>query len=260
MSIIEIQEIIGPKDGPCILVLTGVHGNEPCGVFALKQLETIQLNKGKIIFVVANKKALSKNKRFIDKDLNRSFEEIDETNEGKIVSELQPLLDSADFLLDIHSSNTNDPYIICREKYLEIAAVLPAEKVVVGLEQFHKGSSDEYIAKQNKPGICIECGSHTDPLSVDVAKKAISNILQSYGMVSGSNEMRQQKVFKATSIYQSKKSFRPRKKFQDFELLEKNSLIGTDDREKIVADKSSIILFVQEQETAGKECFVICEN
>jgi hypothetical protein len=96
-----------------ILILGGIHGNEPAGSKAIKQLmEEININNTKlnnrIIFVpYVNYCALQLNKRqvpFIG-DLNRKFPITEKYNEDKlhpIIKELLILIKQADFIIDFH--------------------------------------------------------------------------------------------------------------------------------------------------------------
>ncbi|HMR44582.1 MAG TPA: succinylglutamate desuccinylase/aspartoacylase family protein, partial [Saprospiraceae bacterium] len=74
----------GTERGPLLVCFGGMHGNETAGVQALelifKMLEMEpKVNpgfvfKGKMIGLLGNKKALERNMRFIEKDLNRQWE------------------------------------------------------------------------------------------------------------------------------------------------------------------------------------------
>lgn len=66
----------GAGDGPTLVVIAGIHGNEPSGIFAFLQLlaELDELNcpiKGRIVGLAGNLAALQRGVRFIDVDLNR---------------------------------------------------------------------------------------------------------------------------------------------------------------------------------------------
>lgn len=71
-----IGSYAGSDSGPVIILLCGIHGNENAGVFAaydiIARLEDEQPDfTGKVIALAGNLQALSVNRRYIDKDLNR---------------------------------------------------------------------------------------------------------------------------------------------------------------------------------------------
>src|SRR3989344_9145478 len=119
---IKVAEIMGKKKGENIVIMAGVHGNESFGVTALKEIiPSLSIEKGKITIIFANLEAIKQNKRFIEYNLNRCFfkeqaNKIKNTLEGRTAREIIPYLNQADYLLDIHSSNSKDsvPFMICQ--------------------------------------------------------------------------------------------------------------------------------------------------
>ena len=68
-----IRKIIGKNKGKKIAILGCVHGNEDYSLKVFKKLKKISLKSGEIDFYLVNEQAYSKKTRFIDTDLNRSF-------------------------------------------------------------------------------------------------------------------------------------------------------------------------------------------
>lgn len=69
---------IGNENGPTVVLIGGMHGNEPTGVIAIKQMieELRQANvplNGRVIGLVGNMGALARDERFITEDLNRMW-------------------------------------------------------------------------------------------------------------------------------------------------------------------------------------------
>jgi len=102
-------------DGPTILLLGGIHGNEPAGSYAIKNTITklnnkdIVLKKGKLICVPnVNYCGLRLNIRLIPfiGDLNRKFpkdlENINKINKCPITNKIVELVKQSDFILDFH--------------------------------------------------------------------------------------------------------------------------------------------------------------
>jgi len=73
----------GDGDGPLLIVIGAMHGNEPAGVRAiellLKMLEVEPIKnrdfslKGNVIGLIGNYQALQSKVRFIDRDMNRCW-------------------------------------------------------------------------------------------------------------------------------------------------------------------------------------------
>lgn len=66
----------GSDAGPTVVVIAGIHGNEPSGVFAyLDLLDELQQSNvrlsGRVVGLAGNLSALQQGVRFIDRDLNR---------------------------------------------------------------------------------------------------------------------------------------------------------------------------------------------
>jgi len=251
--------IDGNREGKTIAVVAGVHGNEKAGVEAIKSLLPFKINQGRLIFVIANEKAIEKNVRFIETDLNRLFNcKTPETMEKRIANKMKPLLNQADAMLDLHSSFSKDtfPFCICEENSVEVAKQLPGKIILTGLTKFHKGSTDEYMYKHGKIGICIECGYLNSKKARDIAKKAVRSFCIAFGIIKGRNRKKEQRILKATELYKNKSTFKLKKSFKDFEKV--NCLIGLDGKEKIKA--KGYILFAQSQKNPKKECFVIANE
>lgn len=92
-----------------ILILGGIHGNEPAGSIAIKQfMEEIKINNNRIILIpYVNYCALKLNKRFVPfiGDLNRKFPMTANYNENDlhpIIREILILINQADFIIDFH--------------------------------------------------------------------------------------------------------------------------------------------------------------
>ena len=77
---LSVQRILGEygagTSGPILIVVGGIHGNEPSGVPALQRIFAgLEENKpemcGRIVGLAGNRLALERGVRFIDQDLNR---------------------------------------------------------------------------------------------------------------------------------------------------------------------------------------------
>lgn len=160
------------KYGLTILGLT--HGNESAGVAVLNNVLSI-INSGglsldyPVVFALGNPWAALENKRFLERDLNRSFARHDDTLlEEKRADVLEKVLDESAFLVDFHqvSRPSDRPFFIFpynKPAYTFAREIMPAMTMVT-----HWGDSfssegmctDEYVNSKGGLGISIELGQN----------------------------------------------------------------------------------------------------
>jgi len=216
-----LERIIGRythgAQGPLLIVLSAIHGNEPAGVKALdylfKMLEVEPITNpgfqfhGEIIGLIGNLKALQLNKRFIDHDLNRIWTKDLEEEQGLRIHEQQEkqqiieIIDHAIRLnperpiviLDLHTTSSDGGIFTIPGKghvSLEIAKGLHAP-VILNMLTDIKGTIMEYYNEENLGltihSLTFESGSHTDPLSTNRAIAAIINCMRHLDMVNSTD-------------------------------------------------------------------------
>lgn len=180
-----------------ILIFWCIHWNEICWELAslevIKMIEEKQINlkSGKITFVpTANPKAREIMQRYVDENLNRVFKEHKnpQTNEQKLANILTKLVKENDILLDIHSTHSDDePFVFLDyndEENNKLAKACLVENILVGWPEIYEKSdaSDTcfYAKNNNKVWVTLECWNHYKKESIEVAKKAILNVLATY--------------------------------------------------------------------------------
>lgn len=256
----------GKLPGKTLAVFAGIHGNEKVGIFALQKiLKKIKIKKGIVYFVFANPPAISKNKRLVNKNLNRLFfkENNDTTFEDKRARQLMSILDRCDALLDIHSYNSRsgDQFAICEPKAYPILRHMNFPIVVSGFSSIGHGT-DGYMHKVGKIGICIECGTTNKAKKfTPLAIQSVYQFLQYYGAIDTLVEMNTavQLYLSAKKILHKKtKNFAFSKKFKDFEKLKLGNIFAIDGVLKHRAGKDEYILFPRENGKIGSEVCVIC--
>ncbi|MBL1434440.1 succinylglutamate desuccinylase/aspartoacylase family protein [Candidatus Wolfebacteria bacterium] len=263
-----ISVMTGLSTGKRLVVMVGTHGNETCGPLMLRErFSEIQIQRGEVIFIEGNPRAIEENVRYIDENLNRMFRAVDsysakerESYEFKRAQELKPLLSSCDALLDIHSSGTKDtvPFVICEQNSFEIVKEFPFEIVSYGFDQIEPGGTDTYVNENGGNGICIECGYHYDPKAKDRSWESLKDFLIINGAIDGElNTPRDQMVVNSNYLYKTKVNFRLHKYFADFEEIREGDFIGTDGNEKIHAPKDGLIIFARNREDSGEEAFIV---
>ncbi len=119
-----------------ILVIGGMHGNEPLGLELVKQLQRRPI--ANVDVVLANEQAIQANARFIEQDLNRSFpgDASSAHYEQRRAAELSVLCKNYDVVLDFH--NTYCPDNDCsfvgestNEMLLAVSSELGLKRVIV---------------------------------------------------------------------------------------------------------------------------------
>jgi predicted deacylase len=100
----------GAARGPTLLVVAGIHGNEPAPPLAARALVTSEIDRGRLVIVPeANRAALAKKSRHTPGarflDLNRNFPIPGRRSaRGRLASELWRLVERErpDFVVDVH--------------------------------------------------------------------------------------------------------------------------------------------------------------
>jgi len=176
----------------CFMALT--HGNEVAGLAVINELAfalSYGLLKGplRLGLAVANSQAALKDKRFIERDLNRSFNltKAPELLEEKRARELEKGLVKCRYLIDFHQTieASSEAFAIFpyERACFELARSVASDLAIVTHwgKSFSKDGacSDEYVNKNGGVGITIELGqkgfsSYQEALGFRVAAKAIA--------------------------------------------------------------------------------------
>lgn len=213
-----IGEYINPRRGPMLICFGGMHGNETAGIEALENLFQLLNNEpkvnphfrftGQMIGIRGNLRALEKQKRFVQKDLNRQWTN---DNVNRIQHTPTHLLSYEDLeikeILDLirHKVHTYKPE---RLVFLDLhtttayggifsVATDDTESIRLGVEMHApvikgllkgiSGTTLHYFSKEhfhyNTVAITFESGQHNEQLSVNRAVAAIINCMRSLGMV-----------------------------------------------------------------------------
>jgi predicted deacylase len=170
------------QPGPHVVVNALTHGNELCGAYALLFVleHGLRPSRGKLTLSCANVAAFRRfdpeqpyQSRYVDEDFNRlwSPEVLDgprDSAELRRARELRPLIERADFLLDIHSMHLPcAPLMLCglQEKSLRLARRMayPAHLVCdeghqAGRRMRDHGAFDDPARPQ--AALLVECGQH----------------------------------------------------------------------------------------------------
>lgn len=193
---IKVDRIIGEKegkqDGPCLIFISGVHGNEPSGVFALNQvfqeLESMKIQiAGKIYGLCGNLWALERGERFHKQDLNRLWNEKstqrlennsfiptneDEKQQQQLFTTIQSILSSNKgpfYFFDLHTtSSKTQPFMTVNDSLLNRAFTkkYPVHSIL-GIEEYLGGPLLSYINELGYVSFGFEGGQHDSHASIE---------------------------------------------------------------------------------------------
>ena len=101
-------------EGMNVTISGGVHGNELLGIYLVKSLmnEPLEYPDLNVDFLLANPKAIKECRRYIDRDLNRSFNKQALSNDSELYEHerakvIKKRLEKCDFLIDLHTTTAN---------------------------------------------------------------------------------------------------------------------------------------------------------
>ncbi len=204
--------------GPLLVVIGAMHGNEPAGVLALETVFQMLDNeviknpgfvfRGSILGLIGNLDAFIASKRFINKDLNRSWSyeayksllnipaPLRTSEQNQIYEIIECIreeiyVSSPDHIivLDLHTTSAHGGIfsLITDDPISERMAIELHAPVIKGMLRGVQGSSIHFFHGANMgintTAIAFESGQHEDPMSVYRAIAAVINCLRTIGCV-----------------------------------------------------------------------------
>jgi predicted deacylase len=267
-----VHRLASGKPGPNALVVALTHGNEICGAIAVDRFLRmgVQPSRGTLTFAFANVAAFARfdtqnpfASRFVDEDFNRVWTPQALDGERRSVElararELRPVVDAADFLLDIHSMlEPSPPVMICGplDKGIRFAFELGIPEHVVsdtghanGTRMRDYGGFGDPSSPKN--ALLIECGQHWEKNAARVAWQALWRFLKAVNVVDASLAAREiepagpQKLIKVTeAVVANSPSFRFAKPFTGLEVVpHRGDVIAWDGEQPVRAPYDNCVL------------------
>jgi predicted deacylase len=181
----------GARPGPHVVIAALVHGNELCGAWALLRLLEREIRpwRGRLSLAFVNLAAFDafdptnpKASRYLDEDLNRVWSPATldgprRSRELERAREIRPLIERADFLLDIHSMQSAAPPLLLTgvtDKGRRLAAAMGFPGCIVADAGHRNGARIRDFGAFGDPdsprtAVLVECGQHWAKRSVRVA-------------------------------------------------------------------------------------------
>lgn len=184
----------GQEDGPFVILSAGIHGNEPSGVLALRNVFqkiaklNIQVN-GSLLAFIGNRTALNNYKRYSVVDLNRlwydeNLEKLHHQGFGghelnpdilemmkidELISAFENTASGKEhYFIDLHTTSAPSvPFAFADKNDSHIDTVLKFPlPVIVNVNEYLHGTMLNYFESRNFHGIIFESGQHDDFMSV----------------------------------------------------------------------------------------------
>jgi predicted deacylase len=266
------------EPGPHVLVCALTHGNEICGAIALDRLlrASVRPRRGHLTLAFNNVAAYREfdprypiASRYIDEDFNRLWHP--ETLDGQRQSielerarALRPIVDAADFLLDLHSMQyATAPLMLAGllERSRELARRIGIPELIMcdaghaagPRMRDYGGFGDPASAKT---ALLIECGQHWERRAAEVAIDVMLRFLVALGSVTSEDvaalggpdfdapsRQRVIEVTEAVTIAGARFDFAG--DFRGLEILpEKGTLIGRDDGSEVRTPYDNCVLIM----------------
>ncbi|MFP8489269.1 succinylglutamate desuccinylase/aspartoacylase family protein [Gracilimonas sp. Q87] len=283
--------------GPVVVIFSAIHGNELAGLYASRRLatslsKTTDKLKGSVYMISGNLKAIRKGVRFLDRDLNRIWNEVSEGEfkENDDVSsewsEAQELFDVLTEIvnehrfvtqeltfIDLHTTSAESCAFILFNDTLEnrkSASYFPVPQIL-GIEETIHGTLLSYINDLGYPAIGFEAGKHEAKSSLDRTEAFLwlyLHHLQFYTlkareihyyekMMKGNPDIEDSYYEISYHHYVDDASrFKMKKGFMNFDSIYKGDLLAYDEGEPVYAPQSGLI-FMPLYQTKGNDGFFI---
>ncbi len=198
----------GQNPGPLVVSIGGLHGNEPAGVLAsrnvLRQLASLRPHfRGQYLALAGNLPALQHRARFINEDLNRIWQQervdrlestgpapghIEESELRELLTEIRLAVgrcaDQA-YFIDLHTTSApGSPFVVVADtlRNRRLALALPAP-IVLGLEENLSGTLLNFVNDLGHVAVGFEGGQHDEPSSITMHELGIWQTLRLAGCV-----------------------------------------------------------------------------
>ena len=183
-----VARLRGASAGPTLIVVAGVHGNEPAGLIAAgRAVEAVTRAggpaRGEIVVLAGNRRALSRGVRFIQRDLNRQWTDErvaelraaaanpavvlgpEDREQLELADALEEVLAAARgrvYVVDLHTTSAEGiPFALIgdhlRHRSLALSLPLP---LLLGLTGTLGGTLTDWLSLRRCVAMAVEGGAH----------------------------------------------------------------------------------------------------
>jgi len=290
-----IGAFVGDSDGPTLIAVGSLHGNEPAGALALEEvalrLDDIEEKlRGRVFFVAGNMRALEKHVRFIDDDLNRAWTwknmssrasvSLLDSIEGRELTELERLLDSIlitarseVYVVDLHSTSAGGvPFATVGDtmRNRRFAKEFPV-KTLLGIEEQLDGTMLEYLNNAGAVTLGFEGGKHDSPATIENHAAFVTLALVNSGVLAADDipDISDHYIRLATGVGRShfyevlyREAITPEDRFRmnpgyiNFDPVEKGQIIAENKGGPVMSPRDGVILMPLYQELGHDGFFI----
>jgi len=292
----KIGKLGGDREGPVLIFLGGMHGNEPSGMAALHEVFESYSSNNESFFGTAyafsgNLGALSKGHRFIKEDLNRLWneEKMLLLNESKLVEngleyeegeqvelfrEIKAIMSQHNgpfAFFDLHTTSSHSvPFILINDTMnnRNLAKKFPL-RIILGIEEYLNGPFLSYINDLGYISLAFEAGEHNDANSFLLHKKFILQCFLLTGFIKDeglyqelidneSKKMFSHAFFEILHRYEidNEEEFVMNEGYANFDKVKKGMVVAKNQHGPIEIKESSY-LFMPLYQTKGSEGFYL---
>ncbi len=184
----RIGSIHGARTGPTLLVVAGIHGNEPAGVIAAQRVvarlerDGTEL-RGDFVCLAGNVRALGVGVRYLERDLNRGWsasrlaalpqhgraEDAEQRELADALAAARTAARGPIHFLDLHTTSADGiPFaMVGRNPAARAFAMQFPIPTLLGLLELVDGTLLEYMRDQGCIALGFEAGQNDDPCSAD---------------------------------------------------------------------------------------------
>lgn len=279
-----LGDLGGPATGPVLVAVAGLHGNEPAGVHALRrvvsQIERDQIRlRGRFVALAGNTRALERNVRYFDLDLNRAWTRarmealsrpggpreagVEDVEQRELWTALVDVFGAATetvTCIDLHTTSAaGGPFATLGDTLRNRAFALrfPVPKLL-GIEEQIDGAMLEWVGSLGHVTLGFEGGQHEDPASVDAHESFVWQALEHSGLLSpdqvpdrlghdarlrsASSDVPRIIEVRRRHTVRPGDGFRMEPGWRHFQPVQKGTLLARDARGPIYAEESGFLL------------------
>ena len=293
-----IAEFVGDPDGPTLIAVGSIHGNEPSGRLALERLSgrlgLLKKNlRGRVYLLLGNRRASEVSARFIDCDLNRHWtrENIlnntrspagfaaEDAEQHDLLVIFREILKSARdevYVLDLHTTSAGGaPFATVGDtlRNRRFAQMFPVT-ILLGIEEQLEGTMLEFLNNEGAVTLGFEAGQHEADTSIDNHESLVWLALVNSGILSAADapdlEKHRQILKESTGnpgileiryrhAVSESDEFEMRPGFANFDRVKRGQLLATTRSGPVLAPETGCILMPLYQRQ-GEDGFFIARK